>query len=286
MDNVKRPICIAGLGTMGRSLAKLCASKGYTVKVISRTPESGKKGLDRLTGELKSRVDKGKLSLDEYSKITSRIILAKDISEFVDAEIIIEAIYEDEKAKEEFYRAIEPKIPENTVISTNTSSLSINELSGHMKHPSRFIGVHFFNPAEVMKLAEIRRSGKTGDSTAAFAIEIAKQLGKTPINVPDSPGMYVNRILFPMLLEGISVLETTKSPIKDIDDAMKLGANLPMGPFELCDFIGNDIVLEISEILLDHTGDLRFKPPELLRQMVREGRLGRKSGRGFYEYNK
>jgi len=286
MDNVRRPICIAGLGTMGRSLAKLCASKDFTVKVISRTPESGKRGLDRLIGELKSRVDKGKLSQDEYSKIVSRIVLANDISEFAGAEIIIEAIYEEEKAKEEFYRTIELKVPENTVIATNTSSLSVNELSGRMKHPSRFIGTHFFNPAEVMKLVEIRRSGKTDDSTAAFAIEIAKRLDKIPINVPDSPGMYVNRILFPMLLEGISVLETAKSPIKDIDDAMKLGANLPMGPFELCDFIGNDIVLDISEILLEHTGDLRFKPPELLRRMVKEGRLGRKSGRGFYEYKK
>lgn len=284
MDNVRRPICIAGLGTMGRSLAKLCASKDFTVKVISRTPESGKKGLDRLIGELKSRVDKGKLSQDEFSKITSKITLANDVAEFADAEIIIEAIYEEEEVKEEFYRAVEPEIPESTVIATNTSSLSIDELSGRMKHPSRFIGLHFFNPAEVMKLVEIRRSGTTDDSTASLAIEVAKQLGKTPINVPDSPGMYVNRILFPMLLEGISVLETAKAPIKDIDDAMKLGANLPMGPFELCDFIGNDIVLEISEILLDHTGDLRFKPPELLRQMVKDGRLGRKSGRGFYEY--
>jgi 3-hydroxybutyryl-CoA dehydrogenase len=286
MDNVKRPICIAGMGTMGRSLAKLYASKNFNVKIISRTPESGRRGMDRLLGELKARVDKGKLSQEEYSAITSRIILARDLTEFADAEIIIEAIYEDEKVKEEFYRAIEPKIPENTVIATNTSSLSIEELSGHLKHPSRFVGVHFFNPAEVMKLVEIRRSGKTGESTAVLAIEISKRLGKTPINVPDSPGMYVNRILLPMLLEGISVLETTNSPIKDIDDAMKLGANLPMGPFELCDFIGNDIVLEISEILLDHTGDLKFKSPELLRRMVKEGRLGRKSGRGFYEYKK
>jgi len=286
MDDVRRPVCIAGLGTMGRSLAKLYASKGFTVKVISRTPESGKRGLDRLTGELKSRMDKGKLSPDEYSRITSRITLAKDVSEFADAEIIVEAIYEEEKAKEEFYSTIETKVPEDTVIATNTSSLSIDELSHRMRHPSRFIGMHFFNPAEVMRLVEVRRSGKTSDTTAAFATEIAKLLGKTPINVPDSPGMYVNRILFPMLLEGISVLETAKSPIKDIDDAMKLGANLPMGPLELCDFIGNDIVLEISEILLEHTGDLRFKPPELLKQMVKEGRLGRKNGRGFYEYNK
>jgi len=286
MGDVRRPVCIAGLGTMGRSLAKLYASKDFTVKVISRTPESGKRGLDRLMGELKSRVDKGKLSQDEYSRIASRITLAKDVSEFADAEIIVEAIYEEEKAKEEFYSTIETKVPEGTVIATNTSSLSIDELSHRMRHPSRFIGMHFFNPAEVMRLVEVRRSGKTDDSTAAFAIGIVKQLGKTPINVPDSPGMYVNRILFPMLLEGISVLETTKGSIKDIDDAMKLGANLPMGPFELCDFIGNDIVLEISEILLEHTGDLRFKPPELLRRMVKEGRLGRKSGRGFYEYKK
>jgi 3-hydroxybutyryl-CoA dehydrogenase len=135
-----------------------------------------------------------------------------------------------------------------------------------------------------MRLVEIRRSEKTSDETVAHARGVVESLGKTPIMTPDLPGIYVNRILFPMLLESISVLETTKSPIKDIDEAMKLGANMPMGPLELCDFIGNDIVLNISNVLLAHTGDLRFKPPKLLEKMVAEGKLGRKVGHGFYDY--
>ncbi len=284
MINTDSPICIAGLGTMGRSIAKLCAMNGFTVVIISRTQQSGEAGHNRLVNELKARVDKGKMTQDEFAAVTSRISLASSLSDFANAQLVVEAIYEVEDAKREFYGAVEREIPETTVIATNTSSLLIEELSQKMAHPSRLIGMHFFNPAEVMKLVEIRRSKSTDDRTAQMANALAMRLGKTPISVPDSPGMYVNRILFPLLLEGISILESTGCPMKDIDNALKLGANLPMGPFELCDFIGNDIVLEISEILLEHTGDLRFKPPQLLRKMVKEGRLGRKSGRGFYEY--
>lgn len=286
MVDVNAVVGIVGLGTMGRSLARLCLGKGFEVVALGRTPESGKKKFEKLTGELKSRIDKGKLTLDEFNSMMSRMKLVESAKGLSGCGIVIEAIYEDAKAKGDLYRSIEPHLEPRALISSNTSSLSIEELSANLKDPSRFLGLHFFNPAEVMKLVEVRRCKRTKDATVQTACDFVAALGKTPIMTPDSPGLYVNRILFPMLLESISVLETTNSPIEEIDEAMKLGTNLPMGPFELCDFIGNDIVLSISYVLLNHTGDLRFKPPQLLIQMVEMGKLGRKSGRGFYEYNK
>jgi len=283
MDNLTT-IGIVGLGTMGRSIAKLCLGKGFKVISTARTPESSKRELDILLNDLKKKVAKGKLTQEEFDKMAGNIRLSKDLSDYSEAGFVIEAIYEDEKAKEELYGSLEPVLGKNIILATNTSSLSIEDLSIHLEYPSRFLGLHFFNPAEIMKLVEVRRSTKTNDESTEKAKAIVESLGKNPIMTPDLPGIYVNRILFPMLLESISVLESTDCPLKDIDDAMKLGANLPMGPLELCDFIGNDIVLNISNVLLDHTGDLRFKPPKLLHDMVREGRLGRKSGRGFYEY--
>jgi len=284
MVDVNPTVGIVGLGTMGRGIARLCLGKGYETAILGHTPESSKKGLSRLTKELRARLDKGKISREEFDSMVSRITLVSDTHELSNAEMVIEAIYEDSKAKRELYQLLEPSLPGSTILASNTSSISIEELSGNLKHPSRFIGLHFFNPPEVMKLVEVRRCSRTDDATATAACGFARNLGKSPIIVPDLPGLYVNRILFPMLLESISVLETTDSPVAEIDEAMKLGANIPMGPLELCDFIGNDIVLSISNVLLSHTGDLRFKPPRLLELMVKEGKLGRKSGRGFYEY--
>ena len=275
---------VVGLGTMGRSIIRLFLAKGFEVIVLSRTPESGKKGLVKLTSELRSRVAKGRLTQEEFDSMVSRIKITDDPAGLRDVDFIIEAIYEDVVAKGNLLKKMEPVLSKDTIIATNTSSLSIEELSGNLKNPSRFLGIHFFNPAEAMKLVEVRRSKETDDATVSAASELAKRIGKTPIMTPDLPGLYVNRILFPMLLESISVLESTKAPLEEIDEALKLGANLPMGPLELCDFIGNDIVLNISRVLLDHTGDLRFKPPKLLERMVEEGKLGRKSGKGFYSY--
>jgi len=281
---MRGPVGIVGLGTMGRGLAKLCSGKGLDVLILGRTPESGRKGMAKIAGELKARLDKGKISSGEFDSMISRITLVDGPKKLSRAEMVIEAIYEDSKAKGDLYNSLEPALASGTIIVSNTSSISIEEMSKNIKRPSRFLGMHFFNPAEVMRLVEVRRCTKTDDAAVSAACEFAKRLGKTPIMTPDLPGLYVNRILFPMLLESISVLESTKSPIAEIDEAMKLGANMPMGPFELCDFIGNDIVLNISRVLLEHTGDLRFKPPKLLELMVAEGKLGRKSGRGFYEY--
>lgn len=275
---------IIGLGTMGRGLGKLCLGKGFSVVFLSRTPESGERGIAHLKKELNARLEKGKITREELESMVSRVKLTDDPKDLSAAGIVIEAIYEDAEVKGKLLRTIEPSLPSGLIIASNTSSIFIEELSGYLKHPSRFLGLHFFNPPEVMKLVEVKRSRETDDATVSAAREFLDQLGRTPIMTPDLPGLYVNRILFPMLLEGISVLEVTGAPIEEIDKAMKLGANVPMGPFELCDFIGNDIVLEISNVLLSHTGDLRFKAPKLLERMVKEGKLGRKSGRGFYEY--
>lgn len=284
MGDVRRPVCIAGLGTMGRSLAKLYASKDFTVKVISRTPESGKRGLDRLMGELKSRVDKGKLSQDEYSRIASRITLAKDVSEFADAEIIVEAIYEEEKAKEEFYSTIETKVPEGTVIATNTSSLSIDELSHRMRHPSRFIGMHFFNPVPAMKLVEVIRGHLTSDETNRTVVELARKLGKTPVEVNDAPGFAMSRVFIVMINEAVFCLYEGVGTPQAIDEVMKLGAGHPMGPLEVADLLGLDIVLHIMDVLHDEFKDSKYRACPLLRKMVAAGELGRKTGRGFYSY--
>ena len=283
MDNLST-VGIIGLGTMGRSIAKLCLGKGMRVVVSARTPESGRKNLETLLGELAGRLKKGKMTQEQYDTMAGNIRLADGLKDYAGLPVIIEAIYEDADKKGALYRKLEPVVSEDAIIATNTSSISVNELSRFLEHKARFLGLHFFNPAEVMRLVEVKRTEHTSDAVVASAREFAERLGKTPILTPDLPGMFVNRMLFPMLLEAISVLETTGCDRKDIDDAMKLGANLPMGPLELCDFIGNDIVLNISNVLLEHTGDQRFKPPRLLEQMVKEGKLGRKSGQGFYEY--
>lgn len=283
MDNVKI-VGVIGLGTMGRSIAKLCLSKELEVIAMARTPESSRRDLDALRNDLSSRLRKGKLTQEQFDSMLARIRLASSLRDFADVPIIIEAIYENIDSKGALYRALEPHVSPKTIISTNTSSISVNELSQFIEIRSRFIGLHFFNPAEVMRLVELKRADQTSDETIASAKSFVESLGKTPIITPDLPGLFVNRVLFPMLLEAISVLETTKCKKEDIDTAMKLGANLPMGPLELCDFIGNDIVLSISNVLLEHTGDLRFKPPRLLEQMVMEGKLGRKTNVGFYEY--
>ena len=275
---------IIGLGTMGRGIAKLCIGKGFDVVLLGRNQESGRKRYARLTGDLQAKLDKGKISRADFDSMMSRLKLVEDPKGLAAADIVIETIYEDIKVKEELYRRIEPALADGAIIATNTSSLSIEELSKALNTPSRFVGLHFFNPAEVMKLVEVKRCKRTDDAALSKACEFAKELGKTPIVTPDLPGLYVNRVLFPMLLESISVLEATGAPVAEIDEAMKLGANIPMGPLELCDFIGNDIMLNISNVLLQNTGDLRFKPPKLLERMVQEGKLGRKSGRGFYEY--
>lgn len=282
----RRTVAVVGLGTMGRKIATMCLENDLDVVILGRTPESGKAALDRFMIDLKRKVEKGKISMDLLLSMTSRIHLANGPQDLGDAFLVIEAVNEDLKIKKQVYQRIEPHISRKAILATNTSSLPITELGSALKDPSRFVGLHFFNPSEVMKLVEVRGGAKTSKETTSAAINFAKGLGKTTLLVPDIPGYYVNRMLFPMLIESILVFEASGTDPKDIDTAMKLGANHPMGPLELCDFIGNDVVLSICNALWKTTNDRRFEPPELLRKMVAQGKLGRKTGEGFHRYAK
>lgn len=277
-------VVVIGLGTMGRKLTRLCLASNLRVLAMSRSPQSEKKHLDQIRQDLMVKVSKGQVTAELVGLMLGRIELVRSLEDLGQAEFVIEAISEDATAKRDLYRQIEPYLADNAILATNTSSLSVTELSKGVENRSRFVGMHFFNPPEVMKLVEVKGSKETAHDTLEKVIAMAKRLGRSPLVVPDEPGYYVNRVLFPMIVEGIRVLESFGGNPKDIDDAMKLGANLPMGPLELSDYIGNDIVLNICEILVERTNDSRFEPPKLLTRMVLEGKLGRKSRQGFYKY--
>jgi 3-hydroxybutyryl-CoA dehydrogenase len=276
---------LLGLGTMGRGIAKACLAKGVEVMFHEIDRRTAERNLAKLADDLKRRVDKGKLTKETMDDMLGRIRIIDGLSELSKAKFIIEAIFEDAGLKEAMYKQLDKVVSPDTIICSNTSSLGISELSAHLKDPSRFAGMHFFNPADVMKLVEVARGKHSSEKTISTISAFATQLGKTPIVVPDIPGFYVNRILFPMIIEGIRVKEQTGSPSKDIDESMKLGAGMPMGPLELSDMIGVDVVLHICETRHRRTKDARFEPPELLRKMVKEGKLGRKAKAGFYDYS-
>jgi len=286
IDNRRGTVAVVGLGTMGRKIATMCLKNNNTVVILGRTPESGKAALSRIIMDLKRKVEKGKISPDMLTSMTSRIHLASGPKDLKNAFLVVEAVNEDMNVKKQVYQMIEPHMSSRAILATNTSSLPVTELGSALKDPSRFVGLHFFNPPEVMKLVEVRGGVKTSEETTSATIDFAKGLGKTTLLVPDIPGYYVNRMLFPMLIESILVFEASGADPKDIDTAMKLGANHPMGPLELCDYIGNDVVLSICNVLWKTTRDRRFEPPELLRKMVAQGKLGRKTGEGFHKYVK
>lgn len=277
-------VAVIGMGTMGRKIILLCLSAGLNVLAMSRSRQSSEKHLTQIRNELQTRVAKGRMAQSDVDTMMQRIQVIGEPEMLSRADFVIEAVNEDLNIKRALYREIDTHLAEKAAVATNTSSLSVSELSAGFADRSVFAGMHFFNPPEVMKLVEVRGSPETSQSALERACKLSERLGRTPIIVPDEPGYYVNRILFPMIIEGIRVLEASGGRPDDIDKAMQLGANLPMGPLRLADFIGNDIVLDICEILQERTGDNRFQPPELLRQMVSQGKLGRKSKLGFYEY--
>jgi 3-hydroxybutyryl-CoA dehydrogenase len=282
--NSHTPVAVIGLGTMGRKIVRLLAASGFTVTTMSRNKESGLKHLDEIKKDVESKVSKGRLTREEADCTMSRIRLTDSHASLKDSMLVIEAVTEDVDAKISLYKQIEPFLPRDAVVATNTSSLSITELSKGLKNPDRFVGMHFFNPPDVLKLVEVKGSPSTAKSVLDAACEMARMVGRTPLVVPDEPGYYVNRVLFPLIIEGIKIVESSGADPKDVDSALKLGANLPMGPLELADYIGNDIVLSICGILKRRTNESKFDSPNLLVKMVDEGRLGRKSGHGFYKY--
>lgn len=276
-------VCVVGAGTMGWSIAQVFAAAEYKVLLCDRELELAERGKAAMTVSLNKLKDKKKIAAAEAEAILNRIEPGL-VEQAGDCWLAIEAVYEDRSIKQDIFMKLEAVMPEAAVLATNTSSLSVTELAGCLKDPTRLVGMHFFNPAPVMKLVEIIGGEKTAADHISQITELAVQLGKTPVAVKEGPGFIVNRILIPMINEAVCILAEGTASAEDIDIAMKLGANHPIGPLALGDLVGLDVCLAIMEVLQHETGDGKYRPHPLLRKMVRAGKLGRKTGEGFFVY--
>lgn len=281
-----KKIFILGAGTMGAGIAQTFAANGFEVVLRDIKDEFVDRGLMGIQKNLSKLVQKGKLTMEASEEMLVRISGTTSLALASDCDLIIEAAIENMEIKKNVFKELDNICKSEAIFATNTSSLSITEIASAILRPDRFIGMHFFNPAPVMKLVEVIRGIATSEETVKTIKDISVLLGKDPVEVQEAPGFVVNRILIPMINEAIGVLSEGVAEASDIDKAMMLGANHPMGPLSLSDLIGNDVVLSIMEVLYKETGDSKYRPHTLLRKYVRAGYLGRKSGRGFFTYNK
>lgn len=277
-------ISVVGAGQMGSGIAQVSAQAGYKVILNDVEPRFIDHGLDTIRKSLGKFVEKGKLSKADHDQVLARIRTTLKVEECAKADLVVEAIIEKPETKKDLFRRLDASAPSHTIFATNTSSIPITELAAVTKRPDRFIGMHFMNPVPIMQLIEVIRGLETSDGTARTIHEVSKKLGKTSIEVQDYPGFLVNRLLLPFINEAFfALMEGLASP-KDIDQSIKLGLNHPMGPLELADFVGLDTCLYVLEVLHDGFKDPKFRPCPLLRKYVQAGRLGRKTGKGVYEY--
>jgi 3-hydroxybutyryl-CoA dehydrogenase len=280
-----RIVGVVGCGLMGSGIAQVSAEAGYRVIVREVNEELIAKGLARIEGFLKKGVEKGKLAPERMSEVVGRISGTTDVAGLSECDIVIEAVVENVDRKREVYRALDAACPTRTLFASNTSSLSITEMAAFTTRPDRFLGLHFFNPVPLMKLVEVVRAPLTSSETFEAGYAFAQSLGKAPVRATDKTGFIVNRLLVPYLLDAIRALENGTASIEDIDKGMQLGCSYPMGPFTLLDFVGLDTTCSIANIMFDEFRETRFAAPPLLRRMVQAGFLGRKSGKGFYDYS-
>jgi 3-hydroxybutyryl-CoA dehydrogenase len=276
---------VVGAGTMGHGIAQVLAASGRRVQLVDVSPAALEKGLAAIRGSLGKFVEKGKLSAEERDATLGRIAGAADLGSVADADLVVEAAVENLPAKEGIFRRLAEVVPESAVLASNTSSISITRLAGAVRRPERVIGMHFMNPVPIMKLVEVVRGVQTSDATVESVSALAAALGKTPVVVRDYPGFVSNRVLLPMINEAVYCLMEGVADAESIDTVMKLGMAHPMGPLALADLIGLDVCLSILEVLHEGFGDSKYRPCPLLRNLVAAGKLGRKTGEGFYRYD-
>jgi 3-hydroxybutyryl-CoA dehydrogenase len=279
-----RKVGVLGCGLMGAGIAEVAARAGFDTVVREVSEEVLAKGMARIAGSLDKAVDKGKLDAGERDKTRARLHGVVDLAALADCDLIVEAIVESLEAKRETFAALDAVVKPDVVFASNTSSLTITQIAMSTKRPDRFVGLHFFNPVPVMKLVEVVRTLLTSQEAYDAAFEAVRAFGKEPVAARDNSGFIVNRLLVPYLLDAIRALEEGVGSVEDIDKAMQLGCGYPMGPFTLLDFVGLDTTYYIANIMFEEYREKRYAPPPLLKQMVLAGRMGRKSGRGFYDH--
>ncbi len=278
-------IGVLGAGQMGAGIAQTAAQFGFDVVLSDQNQETSEKSKTKIASQLRKLIEKGKLSEDDEKKILSHIHPAGGIEAFSKCDLVIEAVSENPELKFKIFQKLDEICARQTILASNTSSISITAIAAKTKRPSQVAGIHFMNPVPIMKLVEGIRGLQTSDETFSLIRRVSEKMGKTFVEAKDQPGFAVNRILMPMINEAVTALHEGVASIEDIDTAMKLGTNQPMGPLTLADFIGLDTCLAIMEVLHQGLGDSKYRPSPLLRQYVAAGWLGKKTGRGFYRYD-
>jgi 3-hydroxybutyryl-CoA dehydrogenase len=275
---------VVGLGTMGAGIAQVCLQAGFEVVGREVAPELGDRARDRIDHYLARGVEKERLTQDEKEAALGRLTLVTELDDLASCLLVIEAAFEDLAVKRELFEGLERIVTPDAILATNTSALSVTEIASATSTPERVVGMHFFNPAPVLPLVEVIRTAQTSDEVFDAAYAFVQRIGKEPVACNDTPGFVVNRILIPLLNDCVRVLDEARVSPDDVDRAMRFGANWPIGPCALIDLIGVDVHVHASEALHAALGEERMAPPDRLRRMQADGHLGRKAGRGFYEY--